>query len=422
MVVRYYLPGSFLLRMQRDPLGYLLGLRRLGESVHVRNGRQHVFLFSDPELVREVLVTRQRSFQKGKGLRLARRVLGDGLLTSEDEAHQEQRRLMAPGFSRERVSAFDRVMVDCAMRLSWNDGEVVDLAKEMHRLTLDIVGRTLFDAEFSGQAAVLAGVLNQGRRMFRWGYLLFPIFEWLERWLPPVRWLVGRNRALVDAALEPVIRAHRREPRPDLLSMLLESGKDDEWVRDQAVTLLLAGNETTANALAWTLWLLARHPHVQAAVHAELGGPMLERVLLESMRLYPPNWMISRVAREELSLGGHRVPAGATCLVSQYVMHRDPRWFPQPEVFDPSRWERTPRSALPRYAYFPFGGGSRMCIGEHFALQEAMLALATILQRFRLEEVPGQRVVADPGITLRPWPGPRVRVCSRVFKTAAISR
>lgn len=407
MVVRYYLPGSFLVRMQRDPLGYLMGLRRLGEAVHVRNSRQNVFLFSDPELVREVLVTRQRSFMKGKGLRLARRVLGDGLLTSEDDAHHEQRRLMAPGFSRERVAAFDSVMVDCALRLSWSSGEVVDLGAEMHRLTLDIVGRTLFDAEFSSQAAVLAGVLNQGRRMFRWGYLLFPIFEWLERWLPPVRWLVGRNRALVDAALEPVIRAHRISPRPDLLSMLLESGKDDEWVRDQAVTLLLAGNETTANALAWTLWLLARHPEVQAAVHADLGGPLLEQVLLESMRLYPPNWMISRVAREELFLGGHRVPAGATCLVSQYVIHRDSRWFPQPDVFDPGRW---PRADLPRYAYFPFGGGRRMCVGEHFARREAMLALTTILRRYRLEEVPGQRVVPDPGITLRPSPGPRVLV------------
>lgn len=426
MVVRYYLPGSFLLRMQRDPLGYLLGLRRrYGEVVHVRNGSRHVFLFSSPELVREVLVTRARSFVKGRGLQLARRVLGDGLLTSEDERHQEQRRLTQQGFQRERVAAFGPVMVDCTRALGWRAGQVVDCGEEMHRLSLDIVGRTLFDAEFSAQARVLAGVLNQGRRMFRWGYLLFPIFERLERLLPPVRWLVARNRRRVDAALEPVIRAHRRRPREDLLSMLIESGMSDEWVRDQAVTLLLAGIETTANALAWTLHLLALHRHRQQAVREELGTvlggrppeagdlgrlPVLESVLLESLRLYPPNWMISRIAREDVAIGDRVVPAGATCLVSQYVIHRDERWFPSPELFDPSRWERAPRASLPRYAYFPFGGGSRMCVGEHFALLEAMLVLATLLQQWELLAVEGRRVAADPGITLRPLPGPRLRV------------
>jgi len=426
--VRYFLPGSFLLRMQRDPLAYLLALRRrYGEVVHVRNGSRHVFLFSDPALVREVLVTRSRSFLKGRGLQLARRVLGDGLLTSEDELHQEQRRLTQPGFQRERVAAFGPLMVASTHGLGWREGQVVDCGEEMHRLSLEIVGRTLFDAEFSAQAAVLAGVLNQGRRMFRWGYLLFPIFEWLERWLPPLRWMVLRNRRLVDDALLPVIAAHRARPRADLLSMLIEAGMSDEWVRDQAVTLLLAGIETTANALAWTLHLLALHPDVQRAVAEELanvlGGrapevadlgrlPLLERVLLESLRLYPPNWMISRLAREDVTLGGCQVPAGATCLVSQYVVHRDERWFPCPESFDPSRWERRPRASLPRYAYFPFGGGSRMCVGEHFALLEATLVLATLLQRWWVEPA-GRRVRPDPGITLRPLPGPLVRVCPR---------
>jgi cytochrome P450 len=258
--------------------------------------------------------------------------------------------------------------------------------------------------------------------------LLFPIFEWLERWFPPLRWVVLRNRRLVDSALLPVIAAHRARPRADLLSMLIEAGMSDEWVRDQAVTLLLAGIETTANALAWTLHLLALHPDVQRAVGEELatvlGGrapevadlaklPLLERVLLESLRLYPPNWMISRLAREDVSIGGWQVPAGATCLVSQFVVHRDERWFPSPESFDPARWERRPRASLPRYAYFPFGGGSRMCVGEHFALLEATLVLATLLQRWELLAVPGRQVTPDPGITLRPLPGPRVRVLPR---------
>ena len=235
--------------------------------------------------------------------------------------------------------------------------------------------------------------------------------------------LPTRSRELLDATLLPLIEEHRRHPREDLLSMLIEADMSDQQVRDEAVTLFLAGHETTANAMAWTLHLLAQHPEVQRDLQAELDDvlagelpraahmPRLrftEQVLLESMRLYPPAWIIGRMALENVDLGPYQVRRGSLVLTSQYLVHRDERWFPEPERFEPARWERSPRASLPRYAYFPFGGGSRVCIGEHFAMMEAVMILATLLSRWSLAAVPGQAIRAQPGITLRPHPGPRV--------------
>ncbi|MFN8613779.1 MAG: cytochrome P450 [Vulcanimicrobiota bacterium] len=418
------------LKMLWDPLGYLLGLRkRFGDLVRIDQGGQATFLVSHPELIHELLVTRAGSLSKARGLRMARRMLGDGLLTSEGEFHRQQRRLMSPGFTPDQAAGFAEPIVSLAAQASsrWRHGARLDCLHEFNQLTLAIAGRTLFDSDFQAQAALIAGMLNQGRWLFRWGTLLFPIFEWLERF-PPVRRLLLHKRGRIDALVYPIIHAHRQAPRANLLSRLIQAGMADEAVRDEAVTLLLAAHETTANALAWTCHLMALHPDWQGRLAQELqlrlGGrpasaedtehlPLLRNILLESMRLFPPNWMIARAAREDFQLGDHLVPAGSTCLVSQYVLHRQPEWFPEPDRFDPDRWLRCPRAKLPRMAYLPFGVGARRCIGEHFALLECQLILATLLQHWWLEPTPGQRVRPDPGISLRPRPGPRLRLLSK---------
>lgn len=416
--------------MHWDPLGYLLGLRRrFGDLVRIQSGRQLTFLVSEPELVHELLVTRAGSLGKARGLRMARRMLGDGLLTSEGEFHQQQRKLMQPGFTPQQVNGFAQSIVTLADQASarWRHGATVDCLREFNQLTLAVAGRTLFDSDVEDQAALIAGMLNQGRWLFRWGYFLFPVLEWLER-LPPVRRLLLQKRHRVDALIYPVIQEHRRTPRANLLSRLIQAGMADEAVRDEAVTLLLAAHETTANALAWTCHLLALHPYWQRRLGDELdlrlGGrlpnvedtarlPLLKSILLESMRLFPPNWMIARTAREDFSLGDQVVPEGSTCLVSQYVLHRQERWFPRAEDFEPERWLCSQRASLPRMAYLPFGTGPRRCIGEHFALLESELILATLLQEWWLQPTPGQRVRPDPAISLRPRPGPRLRLQRR---------
>lgn len=424
---RYWLPGSLLLQMNRRPLDYLSDLkRRHGDFVRLQAGPVHVFLVSDPELIREVLVTREKSFRKGRGLQLARRVVGDGLLTSEGELHRRQRKLMQPVFHRQRVAGFGQAMVDATRQLSaeWAPGQTVDALQEMHRLALRIVGRTLFDSEVEHHAEAVAGALEDGRRVM--ALAMFPLVEWAERWLPPLRRRARRSRELLDATLLPLIEEHRARPREDLLSMLIEADMSDEQVRDEALTLFLAGHETTANALAWTLHLLARHPEIQGELQAEARNaapeqssasgsplarfPLAERVLLESLRLYPPAWTIGRMATEDLELGSYPVKKGSMVLTSQYLVHRDERWFPQPEVFDPSRWERCPRASLPRYAYFPFGGGSRVCIGEHFAMLELTLILTTLMRDWTVRPGPGPEPRPRPAITLRPDPAPRLRL------------
>ncbi|MCW5869806.1 MAG: cytochrome P450 [Candidatus Eremiobacteraeota bacterium] len=413
-----------------DPLGYLLELRRrFGGLARFQVGRQWTFLATDPDLIHELLVTRAGSLGKARGLRMARRMLGDGLLTSEGEYHRQQRRLMLPGFAPQQVAFFGESVVALAQQVSyrWRPGSTVDCLREFSQLTLTIAGRTLFDSDFESQAALVAGMLNQGRWLFRWGSFLFPLLEWLER-LPPVRHLLLQRRRRIDDLVYPVIEEHRRTPRANFLSNLIQAGMSDEAIRDEAVTLLLAAHETTANALAWTCHLLALHPDWQrrlgeeleqvldgrpATVEATSRLPLLKNVLLESMRLFPPNWMIARVAREDFRLGDQLVPEGSTCLVSQYVLHREARWFPDPERFDPDRWQHRPRTSLPRTAYLPFGIGARRCIGEHFALLESELILATLLQRWWLVSVAGQRVRPDPAISLRPRPGPRLRLLLR---------
>jgi len=404
-----------------------------GDLPHFQLASYPVYLLNHPDLVREVLVTQQSKFVKSLALQRARILLGEGLLTSEGEFHRRQRRLAQPAFHRERLMAYGQVMTSCAGRVRdrWRDGSTVDVADEMMRLTLDVVARTLFSADVESEAPEIGEALTTVLKMFR--LLLLPFAEYLEKLpLPPVR-RFEKARARLDATIYGLIEERRKSGRDsgDLLSMLLlaqdEEGDGgsmtDKQIRDEAMTLFLAGHETTANALTWTWYLLSENPDCERKLHQELQSvlagrepavsdlPALkytEMVFTEAMRLYPPAWTIGRMAKEDCELPGFKIASGSICLASPYVMHRDPRWFPDPERFDPERWTPEAREARPKFSYFPFGGGARVCIGERFAWMEGVLVLATIAQKWSLRRAPGQKVDVLPLITLRTKYGMRM--------------
>jgi cytochrome P450 len=415
----------------RDPLTLLAGLaREYGDVARFKAGPQSVYLLSHPDHVRDVLVTNNARFKKGRALQRAKRLLGEGLLTSEGEFHRRQRRLAQPAFHRQRVAAYGRVMVEYAERVSarWRDGAELDVSEEMMRLTLAVVGKTLFDAEVESDADEVGAALTEVMNLF--GYLMLPFSELLEKLPLPPRRRFLRARARLDAVIYRIIEERRRTggDRGDLLSTLLDAvdeegdrtGMTDEQLRDEVMTIFLAGHETTALALLWSWYLLAQNPEAEEKLAAELsevlGGraprvedlPRLryaEGVVKESMRLYPPAWGVGRECVRECEVGGYRVPRGRQVLVFPWVVHRDPRWFRDPLAFRPERWGEESVSRLPKYAYFPFGGGPRLCIGNYFATMEAVLVLSTIARRFRLRLVPGQTVELFPAMSLRPKGG-----------------
>lgn len=432
-VYRTWLPGGGLIPFRRDPLGFLRGLvLEYGDVVRFRLGPREVTLLNDPELIREVLITHDRRFSKGPALRVAERLLGKGLLTSEGEFHRRQRRLAQPAFHRPRMAAYGRVMAEYALRWTeaWRDGVELDLAAEMRGLTLRIAARTLFDTEVDAEIREISEALDESLRLFQLGTL--PFADRFEFLAPYLTQRFNRARARLDATVYRIIAERRAsgEDRGDLLSMLLlardtemDGGQmSDEQLRDEAMTLLLAGHETTANAFAWTWHLLAHHPEVEARLHAEVDAvlegrlpgaedmpqlPYTRWVFAETMRCYPPAWVIARRALEPISLGPLELPQDSLVMMSQWVTHHDPRHYPDPFRFDPDRWTPEAMAERPRFAYYPFGGGSRLCIGEHFAWMEGVLVLATLAARWRFETVPGHRVEPEPLITLRPKYGIR---------------
>jgi cytochrome P450 len=423
--------GGNLAAFRADRLGFLNdSARRFGDVVAIRLGPARIWLLNHPDLVEEVLVTRNRQLIKHFGLRQARPSLGEGLLTSEGDFWRRQRRLAQPAFHRDRVEGYGRVMVDYAERMlrGWSHGQRRDAQADMMRLTLEIVTKTLFDADIASESSSIAGAMET---------LIAGFTERVDKlvklpvWVPsPANLRFRREMGVVDAALERIITERRRtgEDRGDLLSMLLHaqddegdgSGMTDRQLRDEAVTLFMAGHETTANTLAWVWYLLSLHPEAEARLHAELdtvlGGrppgvadlPRLtytDAVVTESLRVMPTVWLLGREAAEPTEVGGYRVPRGVTLWMSQWVIHRDPRWFDDPELFRPERWTDGLARRLHRYAYFPFGGGPRVCIGNQFAQMEAVLPLATIARRFRPLVPPGTVVHPVATMTLRPENG-----------------
>jgi cytochrome P450 len=417
-----------------DATGYFTKcFREYGDIVFLRFLGVPLCLLNRPDCIESVLVTQHNNFEKSKDYRALRRVLGNGLLTSEGEFWRRQRKLVQPAFHQERIAAYAEVMVAYTERMlaSWKGGQGLDAHEAMMRLTLDIVAKTLFDTDVSREAedvgAALHVLMGKFFRQAAFALLLPSSIP-----IPTTRHL-QRAVGQLDKVIYEIIRRRRASGAisGDLLSVLLQAqddeglGMTDRQLHDEIMTLFLAGHETTANALSWTWLLLGQHPEVEAKLVEELGRvlggraptvsdlPRLtytEMILREAMRLYPPVWVIGRRALAAFRLGEYELPAGTNVLMSQLITQRDARYFPEPERFDPDRWRTNdPRNvSLPRFAYFPFGGGPRVCIGAGFALMEAILLLATIAQHFRLALAPGQTIEKLPSVTLRPKSGIRV--------------
>jgi cytochrome P450 len=421
----------------KDPLGvYAEWGRRYGDLFYYRALHRHVYFVNNPELIKQVLVTDYRNFVKGEVVRFNRRIFGDGLISNEGESWLHQRRLIQPAFHRERIESYGKTMVADAeeMASSWKDGETRDIYAEMMRLGLAIVTKALFNVEFGGErdrfAAALDTVLelNSGVRM-----LLPPALRLLPT---PGNLRFLRAAGELDRIVYGLIRRRRAsgEAGDDLLYALIEARDEsgrampDKQLHDEVMTLVLAGHETTAVSLSWTWYLLARHPEIESKLWAELSRVLQGRnptvadlpqltytqcVIKEGMRLYPAVWALVRTPVKDCEIGGYEVPAGSTVLMSQWVMQRDPRYFDEPERFDPDRWQEERAKEVPKFAYFPFGAGARACIGAAFAGMEAALVLATIAQRYKLRVAPDARVEMVPTITLRPRHGIRMVLSRR---------
>lgn len=426
-----------------DPLGYLTRCsREYGDVVRLRFPGTLAYLITHPDHIEQILVKNNRNFIKDKYTREELSVLGSGLLISEGDFWRRQRRLAQPAFHRRRIEAYGETMVSFTERMleGWRDGEVRDVHREMMRLTLEIVAKTLLDADIAGEAEDVGEAMgeimdyfsDQGSGSF---LRLLP-----ERFPTPGNVRYRRAVRRLDGIIYSIIEERRRSGADtgDLLSMLLhaedEHGNrmDPQQLRDEVMTVVLAGHETTAIALSWTFYLLGENPEAETKLLAELEEvldgrtptvgdlPRLryaDAVIKESMRLYPPAWAIGREALGECEIGGYRVPTKTQMFISQYVTHRDSRFFDDPEIFDPSRWLDGRTQSLPHYAYFPFGGGPRLCIGSNFARMEAVLLLAAIAREFRLEPVPGEIPVPQPSITLRPRGGIRMKLSKRRVST-----
>ena len=418
-----------------DPITFFQHLAdTYGPIAHYRLGPENIVFINDPELIREVLITQHSNFVKERTQDRMKILVGEGLITSSGDYHLRQRRLAQPAFHRARIDAYAETMVERAIRLrdSWHAGETRDVALEMMHLALSIVGKTLFDSDVESEVEEIAAEVNAVMRLYNFLVAL----PRLERFLAlPIPGLLRfrRARTRLDATVFRMIEEHRssNRDRGDLLSMLLAARYDDgssmtdQQLRDEVMTIFLAGYETTANALTWTWFLLSENPAAEQRMHEEIDEVLGERaatiadvprlkytrmVAAESMRLYPPAWAMGRRALRNFPLGDYYLPARTSVFMSQYIMQRNPKYFPEPLRFEPERFSAEAENSRPRFAYFPFGGGARQCIGESFAWMELALVLATVARKWKLRLVPGHPVAPQPLITLRPRYGMKMNV------------
>jgi cytochrome P450 len=433
-------PGELFFRLNTDRLGFMRQVARdYGDLARIDVVGTSLFLATHPDLVKDVLVTNNRLFGRGRGHLRMKLLLGDGLLTTDGDVHRRQRRLVQPAFHRQRVESYGDTMALRAEELAtkWRDGSTVEISAEMMGLTLVIVASTLFGATVDDEVEEIGFALTAVFEMF--GFALMPFSELLDRVPIPTTIRLRRARARLDATIYRIIAERQQTGRDhgDLLSMLLlaqDTGDEgdggsmtDVQLRDEATTLFVAGHETTSNALTWAWYALSQNPEAESRMHAELDSvlsgrrptaadlarlPYTRAVLAESMRLYPPVWGMGRRALTAHTLAGYDIPRGSLVVVSPFITQRDARFFPNPESFRPERW-LDDQADRPRFSYFPFGGGARQCIGEQFAWMEGVLLLATIGQRWRPRLVPGHKVEFNPLITLRPKHGMRMTLHTR---------
>jgi cytochrome P450 len=431
--------------------------RTFGNIAHYRFMGTPIVFVNTPEYIQEILIKQASSFVKERTVRRMKVLLGEGLITSDDPIHMRQRKIAAPAFHRHRIAVYadEIVAIAANTRDRWQPGETIDISAAMMRLSLEIVARTLFDTEVTADIRSINDEVNTIMGLYNL-IVALPRLESYLHWPLPGVSKFRRSRDRLNTIVERIIRQRREEmaadptrsDRGDLLSMLIASryemeasrtsnpeprtspeGMSDEQIRDEVLTIFLAGYETVANALAWTWYCLSQNPEAEATLHAELdtvlatdpGTPPLpqtthrlptladypslrytEQVFAESMRLYPPAWAMGRQSTKPVVLGPYRIPAGAHFFFSQYIMHRSAEHFPDPLRFDPERHSPEAKAARPRFAYFPFGGGGRQCIGESFAWMEGVLALATIASRWRLTYLGDAPPIPQAKITLRP--------------------
>jgi cytochrome P450 len=401
--------------------------KKYGPISSFRLFHQRICLIDDAELIKQVLVTEQQRFTRDTGATLLRELLGEGLLTSEEPLHLERRRVLQPAFHRAQVAKYADLMVSESqmMSLRWRDGEVLDMGGEMRRITLSIVGSALFGTNFGDDLPRIADILHGAvRRSARLSLLLVFLERWLARYRsrrPQGRSLFfARERAALQAIMDPILAHRRARPNGDLMSLMLSYARDGETpltetdIRNETVTIVLAGHETTAMALTWAWHLIATHPAVQSRLYEEIDAVLSDRpaglddvprlaytsmVFQEALRLYPPALPFGRRPKEDMELGGYFVPKGTSVLVSPYITQRNERYFDQPAEFLPERWKNPPAH---KFAYFPFGGGSKMCIGEAFAKLEGVLVLASLLRRWTFQCEGPATISIAPGITLGP--------------------
>lgn len=430
--------GMRLMHLLRDPLHVSMNLaRKYGDVLHFKLGREEVFFLNHPDDIRELLVVQHENFRKGEGVMMLDRVLGKGLITNDGFAHKKQRRLVQPAFHRKRIAGYATAMVDAALRQAqiWQNGARIDMAQEMLHLTLMIVSKTLFNTDVEKEADTFHQGLATAMEAFR-KIALSPWGELIEQLPFPINARLRQARENLDKVVYRIIDEHRRAgiDQGDLLSMLLlardedGSSMDDQQVRDEIMTLFLAGHETVAHALTWTWHLLSQHPDALARLQCEVDTVLgtrpatiddiarlvyTERVIMESMRLCPPVWAIDRRALCDTDIRGVLIPARSRVVMSQYVVHHDARFYPDPERFDPERWTPEVQATRPKFAYFPFGGGPRLCIGESFAWTESILLLATLSQCWEAQSAPGARIEFQPAVTLRPKYGVKMILCKR---------
>jgi cytochrome P450 len=472
------LPLKLFFDFLRDPLTVLHNLsKEYGDISHIKFGKHHIYLINNPDYIKNVLVDQENNYIKSRGLQLAKRILGEGLLTSESELHHRQRQLIQPVFQPDEITSYAKIMTDYTLNISsrWYDYATIDIHKEFMHLTLAIVSKTFFNVsikesqikEIDQYVTTIIEHFNRARMPFAGIIEKVPLpsnmrFHHAKKHLDKIIYRIIDSNINSDSDND----NHSKQQNgshyhKDLISLLLQDQADDcilasenkkatnksnkkihtiissstsrQQLRDNVMTIFLAGHETVVNALTWTFYLLSQNPKQEKILHEEVDSVLdddnndrtvptvkdiskleyTQRVFAESMRLYPPVWAIGRQATKDCKIGDYVIPAGSSILMSQYLMHHNPLYFPEPERFDPERWNPQEKAKRPRFSYFPFGGGVRSCIGETFAWMEGILIIATIARRWKMRIMPGHPIVLQPLVTLRPKYGMQMRLIDR---------
>ena len=441
-----HIPGKIVRSFLKDPISTLSKIvNEYGDLSHFKMGRLHVYLINNPDYIEKILIYDQSNFSKGPRLQSAKRLLGEGLVTSEGEFHKSQRKLIQPLFLPKKITSYGPIMTDRALRMiqGWKNGSIVNVHSELMKVTLSIICKSVMDYEMESKQAKDFGKAFEITKKYG-SRLQHPLGQILDR-VPILPKVAQAKRAQnrLNTIVYKLISERREKIEndksfsgEDLLSKLIRVQTDDgstmtdKQLRDEIITILIAGHETTSNALIWTYYLLSQNPKIEGKVFEEidavLGGnnkdpkppsiadlPKLnyvEKVFREAMRLYPPVWTMGRFVQNDYMLGGYTIPKGASLMFSQFVMHHNSKYYDNPETFDPDRWTEEFKMHLPRFSYFPFGGGIRGCVGESFAWQEGILLIATISSYWSMRLAPNQRIKLRPGITLNPKNGIKMKL------------